>query len=319
MLKTFRILAFARILLILPGLGSFALNAADSRAEFIQDTIKITDFGAKPNSRANVVSAVQAALNACKGKPNPVLVFPPMGAMIWPHMQQGKSIMNRIQQDNNPKTLGVFIEKFTTLTIDGKGSTFIYHGRMQPFTKDNSFNVVIKNIDIDWDIPLTAQVEVKAVTDNYIDIQIDEKQFPYEIENGKLVFVGEGWKSGIRAFMDYMHDTQIIAPQTGDDPALGYHRNIQITHNEFHPYDYPIVFAQSVSGLKFENNTLTRSYDYKPFHSRKVTFTLIGSRNVTIRNNQVGSDILGKNVKLMFMKKSDVKLQKEFMLDNRPD
>lgn len=98
-----------------------------------------------------------------------------------------------------------------------------------------------------------------------------------------------------------------------------YHRNIQITHNEFHPYDYPLVFAQSVSGLKFENNTLVRSYDYKPFHSRKATFTLIGSRDVTIKKNQVGSDILGKNVIMMFMKRSDVKLQKEFILENRPD
>ncbi|HTF31619.1 MAG TPA: right-handed parallel beta-helix repeat-containing protein, partial [Flavitalea sp.] len=93
-----------------------------------------------------------------------------------------------------------------------------------------------------------------------------------------------------------------------NDKTPAYHRNIQIIDNEFHAYDYPILFAQSVNGLKFEHNKLIRSYDYKPFHHRKATFSLIGCRNVSIKNNQVDKALLGKNIKLELMSAKDVEL-----------
>jgi len=39
---------------------------------------------------------------------------------------------------------------------DGGGSSFIFHGAMQPFTVDHCDNILIRNVIINWDIPLTA-------------------------------------------------------------------------------------------------------------------------------------------------------------------
>ena len=36
------------------------------------------------------------------------------------------------------------------LTIDGQGSTFIFHGVMIPFLIDGSKNINVKNVSIDW-------------------------------------------------------------------------------------------------------------------------------------------------------------------------
>jgi hypothetical protein len=41
------------------------------------------------------------------------------------------------------------MEDLNNLTIEGNGSDFIFHGRMQPFTINNSHHITIKNINID--------------------------------------------------------------------------------------------------------------------------------------------------------------------------
>lgn len=596
---------------------SFLSISVSGSTSLKYDTIRITDFGIKPNSRVNVVPAVQAALKACSEKSNPVLVFPKGRYDFWPQHAIQKVYYESNTTPNNPKTNGILIEKINNLIIDGNGSSFIYHGTMQPFTIDGSTNINVKNLQIDWDFPLTGQGEIVDTTSTYIDVRIDESQYPFEIENGKLMFVGEGWKSGIWIIMEYERNTHVIAPQTGDDPALGkgwqkynakrigngvvrlthafkrrpkpgnilifrhsprdhaamfiqnskniklesleinhcaglgilsqysenlefrkinfvpnaekdryfsghddamhyssckgtiivdscrygglmddpinihgtyvkiieklgtnkllcrfmekmsvgmewarigeevgfinneslqtigkgivsgfkpinvtdfeitfttpipqnvkianglenltwtpsatitnssfescrargilvstpkkiviennvfsssgsailiagdvnswyesgavtdllikgnkflsstmtsnyqfceaiislfpevpvmnektptYHRNIRIIDNEFHVYDYPVLFAQSINGLKFENNKLIRSYDFKPFHFRKASFSLIGCKNVSIRKNEIDKDLLGKNIKLEFMSTKDVKL-----------
>lgn len=62
-----------------------------------------------------------------------------------------------------------------------------------------------------------------------------------------------------------------------------------------------IIYAKSVDGLSFINNTITRSYDYEPWHSQKYTFLFEACRNVKISGNEIGDDVLGKNILLKRM------------------
>ena len=89
-----------------------------------------------------------------------------------------------------------------------------------------------------------------------------------------------------------------------------YHSNIRIENNEFHPYDYPILYAKSVNGLIFRNNTLFRSHRFKPFHRRKFGFSLEYCENVEITENTFEGDVLGKNIALWGTKSKDLKLDK---------
>ena len=185
------------------------------------DTIYITSFGVQPDSRLNIVAKVQAALQACKKKTNPVLIFPKGRYDFWPQYAIERTYHESNSTDNNPKCNAILIEQQNNLVIDGNGSSFIYHGTIQPFTIDDCRNISIRNIKIDWEFPLTGQGEVVDTASDHIDVKIDEGQYPFEIDNGKLMFVGEGWKSGIWIIMEYERDTHIIAPRTGDIPALG--------------------------------------------------------------------------------------------------
>jgi len=183
--------------------------------------VRVTDFEAQPDSRRNSVVAVQRALEACRNVDHPVLVFPTGRYDFWPQGCVEKDYFESNTTANNPKRLGVFIERLSGLTIEGGGSTFVFHDRMQPFTVDHCNGITLRNCSIDWDIPLTAEAIVEGASEDYLDLRIDDRQFPYVLEGGKLVFVGEGWKSGWWDTMEFDGQTLRVVPGTGDNGCLG--------------------------------------------------------------------------------------------------
>lgn len=77
-----------------------------------------------------------------------------------------------------------------------------------------------------------------------------------------------------------------------------YHNNISIEKNRFNPFDYPLVYALSVDGLSFTENTISRNYDFTPFHNKLYNFSFEFCKGVTIMNNNITEDLLGKNIYL---------------------
>jgi hypothetical protein len=183
--------------------------------------IRVTDFGAEPGSRKNATPAVRRAIDACRRQDRPTLVFPKGRYDFWPEGGVEKAYFESNTTNNNPKRLAVFVDGFAGLTIDGGGSTFVFHDRIQPITVDRSTGVTIRNLSIDWDIPLSAEAVVAAATEEYIDLRIDERQYPHVIENGHLVFTGEGWRSAWRSTMEFDGKTLQVVPGTGDSGCLG--------------------------------------------------------------------------------------------------
>jgi len=109
-----------------------------------------------------------------------------------------------------------------------------------------------------------------------------------------------------------------IYPEIPDLEASNekYHRNISILDNEFHLYDYPVLYAKSVDGLVFAGNKLIRSHLFTPFHPRKYGFSLLSCRNVEISGNSIGEDVLGKNILLDGMQTKDLQLDMEQGLEH---
>jgi hypothetical protein len=202
------------------GLAALVLWQAPSGAA--QDRrIDVSVFGARPDSRMNAVAAVQRALEAARSVPSPVIVFPKGRYDFWPQYAVERDYFESNTTANNPKRLAILIDAFRGLTIEGGGSTFVFHDRIQPFTVDLSSEITIRNLSIDWDIPLTAEATVDAATDEHVDLRIDDRQFPFVIEQGKVVFVGEGWKSEWSSAMEFDGRSLRVVPGTGDAGVFG--------------------------------------------------------------------------------------------------
>lgn len=216
MLRSLRSAAATLALAALGVLAPAAARAADG-----PPVVRVTDFGAAPDSRANAVPAVARALEACRKLERPVLVFPKGRYDFWPQHAAERDYFESNTTDVNPKRLAVFVEGFSGLTIDGSGSTFVFHDRMQPFTVDRSSGVTLRGVAIDWDVPLGAEAVVEAATEDHLDLRLDDRQYPYVIEGGKLVFVGEGWKNEWKDAMEFDGRTLEVVPGTGDAGCLG--------------------------------------------------------------------------------------------------
>ncbi|MDE3249256.1 MAG: right-handed parallel beta-helix repeat-containing protein [Bacteroidota bacterium] len=187
-----------------------------------QDTIRVTSFGYEPGSRVNAVPYVQQAIEAARKKPGTVLLFPKGRYDFWPQYCTEKKYYESNTDVIPLRRCAILLEGVKDMVVDGQSSDFIFHDRMQPFTLDHSQNVQLKNLQIDWDVPLTAQAQVKDINAQYMDIAIN-RESPYIIEDGKVYFVGEGWKAKMSDWgvMEFDSATHLIAPGTGDASCLG--------------------------------------------------------------------------------------------------
>ncbi|MFR9611692.1 MAG: right-handed parallel beta-helix repeat-containing protein [Rikenellaceae bacterium] len=96
-----------------------------------------------------------------------------------------------ISNHNDPLARIAFpLDGVSDLTIDGNGSTFIFHGRMIPFLIEDGKNVTINNLTIDFADSFHSEgtVVVTNSKEKSFDLKISDK-YPYEIRNGQLTFV----------------------------------------------------------------------------------------------------------------------------------
>jgi hypothetical protein len=117
-----------------------------------------------------------------------------------------------------------------------------------------------------------------------------------------VLITGNIFKSPcLTSMYQYTEAVISICPQLPEKDAKlpPYNKNIVITDNEFHLFDYPILYALSVDGINFSNNRLIRSYDFEPFHPRKHGLTFEYCRNVTVKGNVAQGDVLGNTIQLI--------------------
>jgi hypothetical protein len=148
--------------------------------------VSVTDFGAEPNSKNDCVVAVAKALDACKQHESSILVFP-KGRYDF-YAPSGRQIV------------GITIAGQKNLVIDGGGSEFIFHGILEVAELTNSQNITLRNFTVDWDRPMIAQGTILNTTDEHLDIKFDKAEYPFEIAEGKIFFLGEGWRRQVDGY-----------------------------------------------------------------------------------------------------------------------
>jgi hypothetical protein len=90
------------------------------------------------------------------------------------------------------------------------------------------------------------------------------------------------------------------------DPARPFHRNIRIENNHFDAFDYSVLYALSVDGLCFHNNTVEHNTLYRPWQGRKAMLTFEGCRNVQVTGNRIADGVLGKNIAAVNMSREEI-------------
>ncbi|WP_008583102.1 right-handed parallel beta-helix repeat-containing protein [Niabella soli] len=160
--------------------------------------IRAVDYGVKANSHQNAAPALQRALEACRQYASSVLVLPPGRIDVWPEGAAARElyISNCTENDSLSKIkhIAFLLEDHNNLTIDGKGSLIMLHGKMISFALLKSHNIRIQNIAFDYERPTMSELKMIRVSENRIEARMHPDS-RFTIDNGKLVFYGEGWET----------------------------------------------------------------------------------------------------------------------------
>jgi hypothetical protein len=156
--------------------------------------LDVRDHGARPNTTDDTIPAIQQALAKVEPGWAATIHFPAGEFHFYPDRSALKDYFLSNSDAVNPRRIGILIEGRQGITIEGEGAgpsgtVLVFHGKICPFAVDNSQHVTIRNLSIDWARPLVSEGQVVAVTDRYIDLEIDQDEYPFDVRRGKFHFL----------------------------------------------------------------------------------------------------------------------------------
>lgn len=200
-----KILTLIVLFSIIGSYGQKVLNLKDFNIENVKDATPI----------------VVKALEKCKEEGISKLIFPKGTYHFYPTFAP-ELFCEITNNDNGFKRTSFPLIDFHNFIIDGNDSDFIYHGKMIPFIIEESTNVTVINLNIDWEFPFVLEGLVVAndTSNNTFDIEI---KTPYLVEFERLYLSLEREDSPYerkfgKKFAIWEHDNLEIAESIFWDP-----------------------------------------------------------------------------------------------------
>ena len=184
--------------------------------------IYLNDFGLRNTKKKDCNKFINEALKTIDPEKPTVLVFTRGEYHFYPEQSNKRTYFESNTTDVNPRNCAFLFENMNNIIIEGNGSNLLFHEQMQPFTFDNCKNIILRNVNIDWEQPLIAQAQVLEVKEKSMRVSINLKESPFRIDEGKLFFGSSKnnlspWKST----MEFDREGHFVVPQTGDWGCLG--------------------------------------------------------------------------------------------------
>ncbi len=125
-------------------------------------------------------------------------------------------ISNHDQQDMQP--VGLPLVGLKNVKINGNGSTFIFHGAMQPVLIMDSTGVELNGITIKHDAPYYNEGKIVEIKDGKTTLEF-APQFRWEVKNGHYFLMGDGTPRKPGAVLAFEADGRMVATgKAGDMP-----------------------------------------------------------------------------------------------------
>lgn len=178
--------------------GVLLIYSTEPGAEASPTILRLTDFGARPDSEQDTQTAMAAALQAAAELSGPVVLDCPKGTYHFYPEKAAKEpyyITNTASEEENhdvTKTIGLLLKDQHQLTLEGNGSLFIFHGKQTMILLDGCSQVEIRNLHTDYYRPTVTEMTITAVGSRSLDTEVHPDS-RYEIRDGRLVWIGEGW------------------------------------------------------------------------------------------------------------------------------
>lgn len=269
--------------------------------------VNVEDFGLETDQKIDSTFGVLKALEYCKTIKDATLYFPKGKYEFWTELAYEKLYCISNHDEDGLKRITFPLINMNDIEIDGQGSDFIFHGLVTPFSVENSSNVHIKNINMDWQRPMHSQGQIIDASNKAVDIQIS-KEFPYEVKNNNINFIGEGWEEPLWGLLEI--DEKTLAPTYGSgDNCLGMERKDNYTVQEL---------KQGIVRINGCFNRIPEVGNYLVFRHGKRTnpgIFIQDSSNVSLENINIyhagGMGVIAQKSEDISLKEVNVKIREK--------
>lgn len=185
-----------------------------------QRVFDMAAFGIVPNISSNLSPKMANFLKkygkSLKESPGVILRFREGVYHFYPEKATERVYFVSNHDQPNPKKVGLALEDCRSLTLEGNGAQFIFHGRMLPLSLVRSENCTLKDFSIDFANPHIAQVEILKSDTTGITFR-PAPWVKYRIaKDGRFETYGDGWTLHQEAGIAFEKDTRHIVFNTSD-------------------------------------------------------------------------------------------------------
>lgn len=181
----------------------------------------LASYGILPNSGKNSTPMLSGLLKKIKtettGNVSVVIKFQKGRYDFYPEAAAIRTYYISNHDQDNPKTVGIALENFKNLTIEGNEADLMFHGRMLPIALIESNNIKLKNLSIDFEKPQITQI--KIIENDTINGQIvfeTASWVKYLIKDSVFYNTGEGWQMQPTSGIAFENATKRIIYKSGD-------------------------------------------------------------------------------------------------------
>lgn len=186
-------------------------------------TFHLSDYGVRPSvsSADNVAPLVRKALERIRAEvgrnDKSVLLLDSGTYHFYPEGATVREFYISNHDQDNPKRVGICLEDWTGLTLDGQGARIVCHGQMLPFSLLRSHKCTLRRLSIDFQTPHIAQVEIvrNLGADGIVFRPDSEVQWSLTADS-LFTHSGLGWSYTPECGMAFEPQTRHIVYRTSD-------------------------------------------------------------------------------------------------------
>ena len=200
------------------------LIVSSVKGQSSRDTVYVSDY-VKPNTYENCVEDIQKAIDVCRNRGAKVLSFEKGRYDIWPGNAIKKEyfVSNTSTERECPskvKTIGLLFDSLNDLEIARNGALLMYHGKMIMMALDQCKGIRIHSLTTDFERPTTSEIEYIKVGTEGVDVRF-HRDSRYDIRDGKISLIGEGWRSNINHCIEWDKGTHFFTYSGGWNTLAG--------------------------------------------------------------------------------------------------
>ena len=167
--------------------------------------------------------ALQEALLACAANPGSTLKLGGGTLHFYKEFafEQEYYISNN---DYSKKSIIFPLIGMKDITIDGEAAELLFHGTVLPFVIDNSENITITNLSVDYPHPFFFQGQITAADEHSVELTYDTEEFSARVQNNEIVFYSEkdGWEMAKSRLLACECEADTKAPSAYISPYIAY-------------------------------------------------------------------------------------------------